>query len=120
MLGYLALSRLKIVGMMWLAGLFLDQAYVNLCLTDNTHVTHRACFDFLDFLLTFWKILTGVFSGALRMGGIALVGVYYALRVDVPVFRDSRALLDPGYNAFVSLIMVHERQNNPALQASSA
>ena len=82
---------------MWLTGLVFDQVYVNSFLTDNTHVTHRACFDFWDFVLTFWKILNGIFSGAARMGIITLVGVYYVLRVDVPIFRGSLALLDPGY-----------------------
>ena len=118
-LSMFSFSRLRLSLIVWVVGVLVDQMFVNLFISDNTYVTHRACVDLFDFLLTLWKIINCPVTVLMRVGFVSAAMVFNVLRIDVPIIRGRLALADPGYNAFVSLVMMHERQNNPVLQASS-
>jgi hypothetical protein len=97
----------------------IDWFYLNSFISVRTYVYHRSCFDLWDFVLGIWKLVTGLFTGVLRVILIYVIATANTIRIDWTIFAGRIGWLDIGYNTFASTVMLVDRHNNPTLCAAS-
>ncbi|KAH8054949.1 hypothetical protein JL721_10366 [Aureococcus anophagefferens] len=71
----------------------IDWFYLNSFISVRTYVYHRSCFDLWDFVLGIWKLVTGLFTGVLRVILIYVIATANTIRVDRGGKRARRAQL---------------------------
>lgn len=116
--GSLPLGLVTELGMLAFATWLVDK-FLYKFVADGTHITHRSCFDFWDFVQSFYKVIYGAFGALLRLAFIqasSIVGMFVLHTSALPVWL---AFLDLGYTSFVSMMLLQEKHGNPTCKAAT-